>query len=173
MSKLFSKRIPVIDYLAIAFGAAIMAIGIGVFLVDAKVVPGGVSGLSMAFYYLTGGTVPRAIIWREENLNDVPHRLRSDLSADRRGYGRRRAGGQTFRARHRRPMGALAGTEIECAGSGASCLRTPDASVMDAEAQAFHRGSLPATSRSPVGEPRLRGSPSGRGPGGSAVPPAG
>lgn len=52
-----SKKIrdyPIIDYLAITFGAAIMAIGIGVFLVDAKVVPGGVSGLSMSIHYLTG-----------------------------------------------------------------------------------------------------------------------
>ncbi|MEO8232029.1 MAG: YitT family protein [Ignavibacteriota bacterium] len=43
-----------LEYLAIAFGAAIMAIGIGIFLVDAKVVPGGVSGLSMSIHYLTG-----------------------------------------------------------------------------------------------------------------------
>jgi uncharacterized membrane-anchored protein YitT (DUF2179 family) len=64
MTKLFSKQSPVIDYIAITLGAAIMAIGIGVFLVDAKVVPGGVSGLSMAFYYLTGGTVPIGLmIW--------------------------------------------------------------------------------------------------------------
>jgi len=64
MTKVYSKRIPFIDYIAIALGAAIMAIGFGVFLVDAKVVPGGVSGLSMAFYYLTGGTVPIGLmIW--------------------------------------------------------------------------------------------------------------
>ena len=44
----------VAEYCAIAFGAAIMAIGIGIFLVDAKVVPGGVSGLSMSVHYLTG-----------------------------------------------------------------------------------------------------------------------
>ena len=44
----------VLEYFAIAFGAALMAIGIGVFLVDAKVVPGGVSGLSMSVHYLTG-----------------------------------------------------------------------------------------------------------------------
>lgn len=44
----------VFEYFAIAFGAAIMAIGIGIFLVDAKVVPGGVSGLSMSIHYLTG-----------------------------------------------------------------------------------------------------------------------
>jgi len=52
------------DYFFIAFGAAIMAIGIGVFLVDARVVPGGVSGLSMAIYYLTGGAFPIGVtIW--------------------------------------------------------------------------------------------------------------
>lgn len=49
-----SKLKTVLEYSAIAFGAAIMAIGIGVFLVDAKVVPGGVSGLSMSVHYLTG-----------------------------------------------------------------------------------------------------------------------
>jgi len=52
------------DYFFIAFGTAIMAIGIGVFLVDARVVPGGVSGLSMAIYYLTGGAFPIGVtIW--------------------------------------------------------------------------------------------------------------
>jgi uncharacterized membrane-anchored protein YitT (DUF2179 family) len=52
------------DYFFIAVGAAIMAVGIGIFLVDAKVVPGGVSGLSMAVYYLTGGAVPIGLmIW--------------------------------------------------------------------------------------------------------------
>lgn len=54
MNKKIFKDHPVIDYIAIAFGAAIMSIGIGVFLVDAKVVPGGVSGLSMSVHYLTG-----------------------------------------------------------------------------------------------------------------------
>jgi uncharacterized membrane-anchored protein YitT (DUF2179 family) len=52
------------DYFFITIGAAIMAIGIGVFLVDAKVVPGGVSGLSMAIYYLTNGAFPIGVtIW--------------------------------------------------------------------------------------------------------------
>lgn len=46
------------DYIFISIGAAIMAIGIGIFLVDARVVPGGVSGLSMAVYYLTNGSLP-------------------------------------------------------------------------------------------------------------------
>jgi uncharacterized membrane-anchored protein YitT (DUF2179 family) len=41
-----------------------MALGIGVFLVDAQVVPGGVSGLSMAFHYLSGNTLPIGLmIW--------------------------------------------------------------------------------------------------------------
>jgi len=46
------------DYLAIIFGAFIMASGIAIFLVDAKVVPGGVSGLAMAIHYLTGDRFP-------------------------------------------------------------------------------------------------------------------
>jgi uncharacterized membrane-anchored protein YitT (DUF2179 family) len=59
LSKPAKRRWGIIrDYIAIAFGAFIMAAGIAVFLVDAKVVPGGVSGLSMAFYYLSGGAVP-------------------------------------------------------------------------------------------------------------------
>lgn len=52
----------IIEYLAITIGAFIMAIGIGVFLVDAKVVPGGVSGLSMAIYYILGERIPVGII---------------------------------------------------------------------------------------------------------------
>ncbi|MCK6604638.1 MAG: YitT family protein [Ignavibacteriaceae bacterium] len=46
------------DYAVITVGAAVMALGIGIFLVDAKVVPGGVSGLSMAIHYLTNNSVP-------------------------------------------------------------------------------------------------------------------
>jgi uncharacterized membrane-anchored protein YitT (DUF2179 family) len=46
------------DYIAIMIGALIMAVGLAVFLVDAKVVPGGVSGLSMAVHYLSGNRVP-------------------------------------------------------------------------------------------------------------------
>lgn len=62
MMKSFLKKYPVIDYFAIAIGSAMMAIGIGVFLVDAKVVPGGVSGLAMAFHYLSGISVG-LLIW--------------------------------------------------------------------------------------------------------------
>ena len=64
MIKSFLKKYPVIDYFAIAVGSALMSIGIGVFLVDARVVPGGVSGLAMALYYLSGNKIPIGIlIW--------------------------------------------------------------------------------------------------------------
>jgi len=58
MTVKFSKRTVIFDYMAITIGAALMATGIGVFLVDARVVPGGVSGLSMAIYYVSNGTLP-------------------------------------------------------------------------------------------------------------------
>ncbi|MGQ9819837.1 MAG: YitT family protein [Candidatus Kapaibacteriales bacterium] len=52
------------DYLFLTFGAFIMSIAIGVFLVDAYVVPGGVSGLSMAIYYLSDEKIPvGALMW--------------------------------------------------------------------------------------------------------------
>jgi uncharacterized membrane-anchored protein YitT (DUF2179 family) len=58
------RRLLIRDYIAITAGAFIMASGIAVFLVDAKVVPGGVSGLSMAIYYFTNGRVPIGMmIW--------------------------------------------------------------------------------------------------------------
>lgn len=58
------KERPVLDYFLITIGAAVMALGIGVFLVDAKVVPGGVSGLSMAIHYLSNNKIPVGIlIW--------------------------------------------------------------------------------------------------------------
>jgi len=38
--KLLTKT-PIVDYIAITFGAILMSLGIGVFLVDARVVPGG------------------------------------------------------------------------------------------------------------------------------------
>jgi uncharacterized membrane-anchored protein YitT (DUF2179 family) len=46
------------DYFFILVGSAIMGLGIGVFLVDARVVPGGVSGLSMTIHYVSGGVIP-------------------------------------------------------------------------------------------------------------------
>jgi uncharacterized membrane-anchored protein YitT (DUF2179 family) len=55
--KLFRKT-PVVDYIAITFGAILMSLGIGVFLVDARVVPGGVTGLAMAAHYLSDNSLP-------------------------------------------------------------------------------------------------------------------
>jgi len=57
----FSKR-ALIDYTAITIGAAVLSIGIGVFLIDAKVVPGGASGLAMAIYYLSGNEIPVGLL---------------------------------------------------------------------------------------------------------------
>lgn len=64
MTQFLNSKYPIIDYIAITIGAALMALGIGVFLVDAQVVPGGVTGLSMAFHYLSGKTLPIGLmIW--------------------------------------------------------------------------------------------------------------
>lgn len=61
--KIYKEHI-ILEYLAITIGAAIMGIGIGVFLVDAQVVPGGVSGLSMAIHYLSSNKIPVGVmIW--------------------------------------------------------------------------------------------------------------
>lgn len=68
MTRKFTVKHPVMEYLAIAFGAALMAIGIGIFLVDAKVVPGGVSGLAMSFHYLTGNSVPVGVLMWTLNI---------------------------------------------------------------------------------------------------------
>lgn len=59
-----AKRDLAMDYTVITIGSFVMAVGISVFLVDAKVVPGGVSGLSMAVHYLSGNRVPIGLlIW--------------------------------------------------------------------------------------------------------------
>ncbi len=58
LAKSIAQRGLIRDYFAIMIGALIMAAGIAIFLVDAKVVPGGVSGLSMAVHYLSGNTIP-------------------------------------------------------------------------------------------------------------------
>lgn len=64
MSEKGSIKHLIIDYTAITIGAALMSIGIGVFLVDARVVPGGVSGLSMALHYLSNNTLPVGLtVW--------------------------------------------------------------------------------------------------------------
>lgn len=52
------------DIFFILFGSVLMALGIGVFLVDAHVVPGGASGLAMAIHYISDGKIPVGIlIW--------------------------------------------------------------------------------------------------------------
>ena len=56
------------DYIGITIGASIMALGISVFLMDAYVVPGGVSGLSMTFSYLTYGKLPIGVTMWVLNL---------------------------------------------------------------------------------------------------------
>ena len=53
-----SVKSAIVDYAAITIGAALMSIGIGVFLVEAHVVPGGVTGLAMAIHYLTNNKIP-------------------------------------------------------------------------------------------------------------------
>lgn len=51
-------KIQIRDYVAITIGAFIMALGIGAFLTDAQVVPGGVSGLAMVVHYISGKHLP-------------------------------------------------------------------------------------------------------------------
>ena len=58
------------DYLVIIVGAFIMAMGLALFLVDARVVPGGVSGLSMALFYLSGGKGDRALVKTKVEFRD-------------------------------------------------------------------------------------------------------
>jgi uncharacterized membrane-anchored protein YitT (DUF2179 family) len=57
-----SEKHPIVDYIFITLGSAIMAFGIAVFLVDAYVVPGGVTGLSQAVYYMTDGALPVGLL---------------------------------------------------------------------------------------------------------------
>lgn len=56
------------DYFFIILGAFIMSAGIAVFLVDSKVVPGGVSGLSMALHYLSGEKIPVGLMMWVMNI---------------------------------------------------------------------------------------------------------
>jgi uncharacterized membrane-anchored protein YitT (DUF2179 family) len=46
----------------ITLGAAIFGASLGIFLVEAKVVPGGASGLAMAIHYLSGEKIPVGIM---------------------------------------------------------------------------------------------------------------
>lgn len=52
-----SRKDIIFEYGMIIVGCALMALGIGVFLVEAKVVPGGASGLSIAIHYLTDSKI--------------------------------------------------------------------------------------------------------------------
>ena len=64
MTKKYLRDNALVNYTAIVLGAAMMGTGIGVFLVDARVVPGGVSGLAMAVHYLSGNKIPVGVlIW--------------------------------------------------------------------------------------------------------------
>jgi len=56
------------DYAAITIGAFIMSFGVGVFLIDAKVVPGGVSGLAMTVHYLSNYRIPVGLMMWLFNL---------------------------------------------------------------------------------------------------------
>ncbi|HHC25098.1 MAG TPA: YitT family protein [Desulfobacterales bacterium] len=51
-------KLAVRDYVAISLGAFIMSLGVGVFLIDAKVVPGGVGGLAITAHYLSDYKIP-------------------------------------------------------------------------------------------------------------------
>ncbi len=64
MGRKLLNKYPIVDYFFITVGAALMSLGIGVFLVDARVVPGGVSGLAMAIHYLSDNNLPVGLmIW--------------------------------------------------------------------------------------------------------------
>jgi uncharacterized membrane-anchored protein YitT (DUF2179 family) len=57
-----SKNQVIFDYLMLTFGTMLMALGISVFLLDARVVPGGASGLSMALHYLSSQKIPVGVL---------------------------------------------------------------------------------------------------------------
>lgn len=64
MTEFLVKKFNFKDYFFITIGAILMALGIGVFLVDAKVVPGGASGLAMAIHYISNNIIPVGVtIW--------------------------------------------------------------------------------------------------------------
>ncbi len=64
MSSSLKRKHLLRDYSAITIGSFIMAFGVGVFLVDARVVPGGVTGLAMVGHYLSNDSIPVGfLIW--------------------------------------------------------------------------------------------------------------
>ena len=54
-------RRTLLDMLMITIGAMLMGASLGIFLIEAKVVPGGASGLAMAIYYMSGEKLPVGI----------------------------------------------------------------------------------------------------------------
>ena len=61
---LLSQKLHVIfDYLMITVGSFVAAIGLGVFLVEAQVIPGGVTGISMVFNFIFPKITVGALIW--------------------------------------------------------------------------------------------------------------
>lgn len=68
MERVRKLKITIRDYVAITFGALIMASGIAIFLIDAKVVPGGVSGLAMTIHYLSDARVPVGLMMWALNI---------------------------------------------------------------------------------------------------------
>jgi len=58
------NKIPFFDYFFLTFGSALMGLGVAVFLVDAMVVPGGISGIALSLYYLTNKFIPVGLtVW--------------------------------------------------------------------------------------------------------------
>lgn len=56
------SRPVIFDYLMLTIGSFLMALGIAIFLLDAKVVPGGASGLSIAIHYLSSQKLPVGVL---------------------------------------------------------------------------------------------------------------
>ncbi len=56
------SKATIVDYLFLSIGSFVMALGIAVFLVDSYVVPGGVSGISMAIHYLSNNKIPVGLL---------------------------------------------------------------------------------------------------------------
>ena len=53
-----------LDYLAITLGCLLLALGIAIFTIDARIVPGGVSGIAMALNFLTNDWISVGLsIW--------------------------------------------------------------------------------------------------------------
>ncbi len=59
----FNQKI-LMDYLAITLGCLLLAAGISIFTIDARIIPGGVSGIAIALNFLTNGWISVGLaIW--------------------------------------------------------------------------------------------------------------